>query len=322
MPIRYRTFRNSDPPHLVDIWRSQPPERALVQPMSVALFDQLVLAKQYFDPAGLTIAWDGDLPVGFSHAAFGPTADGSGVDTQLGVTHLVMTRPHYQRRGIGSELLTHSEEYLRRNGAELLYAGGIGPLNGFYLGMYGGSELGGVLDSSHAAQCLFRSAGYREIDRTLVLHRETGSFRPPVDRRLMQLRRNASIRTINDPAPASWWQAGAQGDFAQLRFELDLKQPALQAVATVTFWMMETISAAWGVHAAGLIELQTKPEFQRQGMAMFLLGEAFQQLRNYGVSLVETQTMVHNAPALGLYKKLGFNEVDQGAVFRKAETKN
>ena len=41
---------------LVDIWRSQPPERALMQPMSLAVFDQMVLAKQYFDPAGMAIA--------------------------------------------------------------------------------------------------------------------------------------------------------------------------------------------------------------------------------------------------------------------------
>ena len=40
MAIVYRTFRNTDPPHLVDIWRSQPPERALVQPMSVALLPE------------------------------------------------------------------------------------------------------------------------------------------------------------------------------------------------------------------------------------------------------------------------------------------
>lgn len=318
MPIVYRTFRNTDPPHLVDIWRSQPPERALVQPMSVALFDQLILAKQYFDPAGLTLAFDGDLPVGFSHAAFGPNAAGNDIDKMLGVTHLVMTRPHYQRRGIGSELLNRAEDYLRRSGAQVLYAGGIGHLNGFYLGMYGGSELGGVLDSSHAAQCLFRSAGYQEIDRVSVLHRETASFRPPVDRRLMALRRNSTIRLINDPPAESWWQAGAEGDFAQLRFELDLKQPAVSGAAVATFWMMDTISAAWGVQSAGLIRLETKPELQRQGMAMFLLGEAFQQLRNYGVSLVETQTMVHNAAALGLYKKLGFQQVDQGAVFRKS----
>ena len=318
MAIVYRTFRNTDPPQLVDIWRSQPPERALVQPMSVMLFDQLILAKQYFDPAGLIVAWDGDTAVGFAHAAFGPSDDGSQLATEMGVTHLVMTRPHYQRRGIGRELLSRAEEYLRSRGAGVLYAGGVGHLNGFYLGMYGGSEMPGVLDSSRAAQQFFLAAGYREIDQTLVLHRETATFRPPVDRRVMQLRRTAAVRAAMDPPATSWWDACTMGIFAQARFDVDLKQPATTSVARVSFWMMETMSAAWGCHAAGLVELSTNPEFRRQGLAMYVIGEAILELRNHNIALVETQTMVHNTAALELYKKLGFTEVDRGRVLRKA----
>ncbi|MBL9083378.1 MAG: GNAT family N-acetyltransferase [Planctomycetales bacterium] len=318
MSIVYRTFRNSDPPHLVDIWRSQPPERALAQPMTVDIFDQLILAKQYFDPHGFIVACDDNTPVGFAHAAFGPSDAGDAVSKTMGVTHLVMTKAHYQRRGIGRELLNRAEDYLRTQGAGVLYAGGVGHLNGFYLGMYGGSELPGVLESSRPAQQLFRSAGYHEIDRVVVLHRETSTFRPPVDRRLMQWRRNASLRLTNDPPPRTWWEACTTGDFAQVRFDVDVKSPAVESAAHLTFWMMETQSAAWGVQTAGLVDLATRPELQRQGLAMFLIGEAIMQLRNYGVSLVETQTMIHNTAALALYKKLGFTEVDHGSVFRKA----
>ncbi len=141
----------------------------------------------------------------------------------MGVTHLVMTRPHYQRRGIGRELLSRAEEYLRSRGAGVLYAGGVGHLNGFYLGMYGGSEMPGVLDSSPAAQQFFLAAGYREIDQTLVLHRETATFHPPVDRRVMQLRRTAAVRAAMDPPATSWWDACTMGIFAQARFDVDLK---------------------------------------------------------------------------------------------------
>lgn len=317
MEIRYRTFRNSDPPHLVDIWRSQPPERALMQPLTVPLLDHLILSKQYFDPAGLVLAFDGDLPVGFGHAAFGATDDGSQVDKSLGVTHLVMVRPHYQGHGIGRELLIRCEDYLRREGAGVLYAGGVGHLNGFYLGMYGGSELPGVLDSSHRAQQVFQRNGYREIDRVHVLHRETATFRPPVDRRLMPLRRTTALRIEHDPPSPNWWHASTYGCFGIERFVLELKQPAPVEAAVATFWLMETFSNSWGVHAAGLIDMQVRPELRRMGMATFLLGEAFHQLRNAGISLIETQTMVHNTAALGLYKKLGFTLVDQGAVYRK-----
>lgn len=317
MEIQYRTFRNSDPPHLVDVWRSQPPERALAQPASVDLFDELLFAKQYFDPQGITLAFDGELPVGFAHAAFGSNESGNGVDRTLGVTHLVMVRPHYQRRGIGRELLARSEAYLAGRGAAVLYAGGVGQLNGFYVGLYGGSELPGVLDSSPGAQQLFQTNGYREIDRTIVFQRDTTTFRPPIDRRLMAVRRNTNFRVEFDPPTANWWQASTYGCFTLVRYTLDLKQPAVPEAAVALAWFMEPFSTAWGVHAAGFVDVQVRPEFHRQGLAMFLIGEAMQHLRQEGISLIEVQTMSANSSAQGLYRKLGFHAIDQGAVYRK-----
>ncbi|MCE9556060.1 MAG: GNAT family N-acetyltransferase, partial [Planctomycetes bacterium] len=58
--ITYRPFRNSDPPHLARIWRRQPPLRGRAPAMSAARFDELVLAKPYFDPQGLIIAENDD----------------------------------------------------------------------------------------------------------------------------------------------------------------------------------------------------------------------------------------------------------------------
>ena len=161
MSIGYRPFRNADPSALAEIWRSQPPERGLVQPMSADLFEHMVLSKPYFENQGLIVAVEGQRPVGFVHAAFGPSDDGQRLSTQLGVTCLVMVRLDYQRKGIGAELLARGEAYLRGRGAHVLYAGSIQPLNGFYLGLYGGSELPGVLDSAPRAQYLFKSQGYR-----------------------------------------------------------------------------------------------------------------------------------------------------------------
>ncbi len=60
----FRPFRNSDPPLLADVWRSQPSQRGLMQPMSAALLEQLVLSKPVFEREGLIVAtpWFGDKP--------------------------------------------------------------------------------------------------------------------------------------------------------------------------------------------------------------------------------------------------------------------
>ena len=48
----------------------------------------------------------------------------------------------------------------------MIYAGGIRPLNGFYLGLYGGSELPGILASDPVLNDRPLRNGYREIDRS------------------------------------------------------------------------------------------------------------------------------------------------------------
>lgn len=314
--ISYRAFQNSDPPALADIWRSQPAEHGRLQPMTAALLEQFVFSKPYFDRQGLIVAVDDDRPVGFAHAAFGPSEDERSLSRQLGLTCLIMVHPEYQRRGIGAELLARSEAYLTERGAEVIYGGGIAPLNGFYLGLYGGSELPGVLDSDAGEQRLFCAHGYREIDRIHVLERELAGFRAPVDRQQMQVRRRSSVQSVFDPPPNTWWQACAWCGLERTRFELSLRDVG-RVVASAAFWSLEPLAGAWGVQAAGLIELEVAPEFRRQGIATFLLSDAFRQLQAQGVSLVQVQTMQRNAPALALYQKLGFQVVEQGAVFRK-----
>ena len=68
-----------------------------------------------------------------------------------------------------------------------------------------------------------------------------------------------------------------------------------------------------------MFDLHVSPEARRQGLATFLLGEAFNRLRSRGIVLVEAQTMRGNTPALAMYQKLGFQNVDSGYVFRKGE---
>jgi GNAT superfamily N-acetyltransferase len=314
--IEYRSFRNSDPPRLAEIWRSQPPERGLVQPVSADLLEQLVLAKPYFENAGMIVALDDGLPIGFAHAGFGPTADEQNVSTEMGTTCMLMVRSNYQRQGIGAELLIRSEQYLQSRGCKVMYAGCIRPLNGFYLGLYGGSEMPGVLDSNPKAQNLFRSQGYREIDRTVVVQRSLGGFRPTVDRRQMQIRRRTAIEMCEDPTPRTWWEACTYGGFERTRFRL-LSRPGDELLAEATFWNIEPLASSWGVHAVGLTDLEVCESQRRQGVAVFLLSEAFRHFQSQGMTLVEAQTMQHNTPALGLYKKLGFEQIDSGAVFRK-----
>jgi ribosomal protein S18 acetylase RimI-like enzyme len=318
--IRYRAFRNSDPPQLAEIWRARARERGVVQPMSAALFEQLVLSKPYFDSEGLIVALDEDSAVGFVHAAFGPTDDQAGICNQFGVTSMLMVRPDYRRLGIGHKLLAFSESYLRRHGATVLYGGGIYPLNPFYLGLYGGSELPGVLESDVSAQRLYRTSGYMEVDRCVVLHRELADFRPPVNRQQMQIRRTTTLREVHDPACNTWWEACTFGGFDRVRYDL-VSTETQNTIARATIWNMDFLAATWGVRAVGMVNLAVEPAMQHHGYGCYLVSEVIRRLQQEGIGIIEAQTMLReHSAALGLYRKLGFREIDRGIVFRKDES--
>jgi ribosomal protein S18 acetylase RimI-like enzyme len=312
----FRPFRNTDPPKLAEIWRDQPPLRGIAQPITAGFLEQFIFAKPYFDPQGLIVLLSDERPIGFVHAGFGPNDEQNAVATDVGTTYQLMLRADRRNDALADELLQRSEQYLRDRGAKVIYAGGIRPLNAFYLGLYGGSELPGVLAGDAVFNGACRRCGYREIDRVVALRLELARFRPPIARNLRQLRREMACLETQSPPVRSWWEACTTGAFERVRFSLQ-RPGSNDSAGDVWFWDIEPLSTWWGSHAAGMLDLDVPTTSRRKGLATYLLAEAFDRLRSRGVVLVEAQTMQQNEPALKLYEKLGFNRVDEGVVYRK-----
>lgn len=314
-----RPFRNSDPPHLADIWRSQPPQRGLLQPVTPPLLEMGVFSKMHFDREGLIVAERDGLPIGFAHAGFGPDDRGDRLDTTLGTTHVLMLRGGQPEGEVARDLLRASESYLRSKGAKVFYAGGIQPLNSFYLGLYGGSEIPGVLQSDKLLTQLCRENQYREIDRIRILQCDLVGFRQPVSHKLRAIKRCTEIVETIDPPARNWWEACVWSGLQRDQFQLRDKYRGIP-LATACFWDVQPLSTCWGMCTAGLCELYVEPEQRRRGCATYLVSEAIRILRRRGVATVEAQTTIHNEVAAAFYGKLGFTEIDQGVVFRRDST--
>jgi len=317
--LRFRPFRNTDPPQLAEIWRSQPPQRGILQPVTVPLLEHAVFSKMHFDRKGLIVATRDDVPVGFVHAGFGPDDAGTALDTSLGTTLMLMLRSGQEDPSLADDLLAASEEYLRGQGASVIYAGGIKPLNSFYLGLYGGSEIPGVLKSNTLLCEACARRGYSESAQVSILQCDLVRFRPSVSRKIRQLRRPTMMHETFDPAAANWWEACVWGTQVRDHFEL-IEKSSEQVIATTSFWDVQPLSACWGVSTAGMCDLYVDPQWRRRGCATYLLGEVFRLLKRRSVGTVEAQTMSTNEAALAFYEKLGFVEVDQGVVYRKDAT--
>jgi GNAT superfamily N-acetyltransferase len=313
--IEYRPFCNFDAPQIAEIWRLQGSSRGLMQPMSILVLERFVFSRPYFDPQGLIVAAEGDRIVGFAHAGFGPNEDQTSLATDLGVTCLVMLRPETDR-AVSAELLARSESYLRQRGAVRLLGGPCFPCSPFYYGLYGGSELSGILDSDAKLQAVFRDNGYRAFQRSYVMRRDLTQFRPTIDRQQMQIRRNNTLEIVADPPTTTWWEACLFEPLERTMCYLSPRRGG-PPPARAYFWNMETMMGAWGVRAIGIADLEVEAEHQRQGLARFLLGEAFRYLLQHGYTVAEVHVPEENEPALAVFKSLGFETADQAVSFEK-----
>ncbi len=317
--IHYRPFLNSDPPAIAEIWRSQAPSWALIQPMTPAVLDELVFSKPYYDRQGLILALEDDQPVGFAHAGFGPDPAYRRLEFSRGTTALLLVKPHPAHESIAQELLRHSEQYLRSQGATTLLGGATQELAPYYFGLYGGSLLPGVLAADTATVQLYRSAGYREREFCRILRRELAGFRPPVDRNLMQLRRQFQLQKELEALPTTWWHASLFGSTDVLRFTLVPKSGG-SPVVTASLWDIEPLASSWGVHAMGLLQLQVHDDTSTSTLVTFFLGELVRQLQDYSTTMVECQVAVDDSVLATVCRQLGFEEVDRGLLFDKEST--
>lgn len=313
--IEFRCFRNGDPPRLADTWRSADLGPSAMQPMTSVLLEAGVFSKPYFDREGLIVAVDtaADRIVGFAHAAFGPNADHSAIDTRVGTTLLVAVVQHPEAESIGAGLLRRCEEYLRRRGATTLFGGGSAEMRSFYLGLYGGSDLPGILDSSPAMQRVFRQAGYVEADRIAVLRRPLAGFRPPVNRQQVAIRRTTVLRAIDEPMRRTWWEAATTTGIALRRYEL--RAQGNELLGTASYWDMQPLAESWGVSAAGLLHVGVEGGRRREGLAHYLVAESMHDLAQEGVTLAETHVSEANVAAMRLFTKLGFTAGEHGTRF-------
>jgi GNAT superfamily N-acetyltransferase len=299
------------------VWNAACTGRGSVQLRHSSPLEHYVFAKPYFEPAGLIVAMDGATTVGFAHAGFGPNAERSGLSTDKGVTCLVGVIPSHRRRGIGSELLRRCEDYLRQRGTTELYAGGMAPMNPFYLGIYGGGNSPGFLLSDAAAEPFLARHGYRTHESCQVFHCKLNHSYNVVDARFSNMRNRFDIRAQARGRPTSWWQAAILGPLEMLEFSVEEKTTH-EVLGRVSVWEMEGFSHRWNESALGLVDAEVREDMRKQGLGKYLFSQALRYLRDQYFTLAELQIPERSEAGRKLCQSLGFKQVDTGRIYRKS----
>lgn len=314
--IHCRPFLNTDPPLLVRLWQRQKQLRGMAQGITVRTLEDLVFSLPWFDARGLWLGFrDGEL-CGLMHAGFAATPGGTDLDFASGVISQVRVASPDHDVDIAAELVRHGLAYVASLGARQCYGGSHFPWSPFYLGIYGGSRVPGVLSEDQSMLKALLAEGFQPAGEIGIFHRLLAGYRPLVDRRLMALRRQFDFVADVDPHPKSWWEACSLGSTYRIRFSL-VDKSSHEPVAWVTFWDMQPISGTWGARAMGLFDLTVADHLRRTGMATCLINEALRALAQEGVGLVEAQFTLTDSRATGCFSKLGFHQVDMGIQLRR-----
>jgi ribosomal protein S18 acetylase RimI-like enzyme len=313
--LHYRSFRNFDPPGLVEVWNQAFTQRGTIRLQHSSPLEHFVFAKPYFDAAGLMVALDDDKYVGFAHAGFGPDSSGKELATTTGVLCAIGVCPSHQRQGIGAELLRRCENYLVDRGAQAVYAGPMWPLNPFYFGLYGGSESPGFLATDAATEPFLSRHHYRPAQTCLALQRRLDGPVNIVDSRFPALRRQFEL-AIAAQRSSNWWRECVLGPVELLEFRLEDKATG-QAAARLAVWDMDGYWQRWNQPVFGIVDLEVREDLRRQGLAKFLLAQVLRKLQEQFFTLAEVQTMERNEAAVKLFQGLGFVQVDTGRTYRR-----
>src|SRR5439155_12738677 len=238
------------------------------------------------------------------------------IDCSEGTTCLLLVAPHENRPIIAAGLLAASENYLHGRGAKQLYAGSQFPLNPFYLGMYGSSDVAGVLASNIGWVSLLTNSGYQPKVRRALAGRTLSGFRPPVDRKQMQVRRKFKVAEPKYVVPENWWDACVWALHEWTQFNLVLAVGG-GPIISATFWDVELLGHNWGLQTVGLVKLEDTHEAREEGLTTYLLAEALRQFQTANYAQFEAQAAATDVSLRAIYQDLGLAEYDEGVLWAK-----
>jgi len=319
--IQYRPFRNSDPPALVEVWNDAGTGRGFFPIRLAGVLDRWIFSKPYFDRNSLTVAYDteaGNKIVGFSLAGFAPNEERTQLDPTGGIVCCTLVRPDYRRRGIGTELTRRAEQYLTQNGAQVIVYGSQRPFNPYLFGLYGGANSPGILASEPQAEVFLNKLGYRKAEAHIVYQRRLDIPLGVTDARFVALRRQYDIQMIRPTSSTSWWEECIWGILEPTEFRLVDKMSGIPAGRAV-HWELDGFSWKWNMPAAGLFDVEIRAHLRKQGLAKFLLASMLKLLQEQFYAVAELQVWADDPAGKGICQSLGFEEVDRGYRYRRAE---
>ena len=232
--IKISSFTNADPGFVKELWN----EKSKSDPSRYYRVDSDILEEQIFgnvlfDRNALLFAFDENHhPLGFIHASFLPNQDWDGPSKNFGVIFPPIVRPMLDNQEeIYRKLILAEEEYLKKNGVTLWFAGGCEKLPPFYIGLYGNGITLGLMEKDQILNDAFQKLGYQRHMRFRSFQLDSNEYIAPITVHSREASQNYVIRINQPPIARNWWEANLYRNFETFEWNVfsrsDSKAPPI-----------------------------------------------------------------------------------------------
>lgn len=325
MSFTIRPFVNADPPRLFGVLR-----RALsvAHIASVAEMQEGFFGLPYSDHNGMWVAVDDESQqvIGFALCGPAPRRDGGDLDVQRGIVRLVVIDPDVSEpQPLAVALIRRCEERLVANGATSILAGTSHSCIPFSMGLFGLLEEVPCPEENSPVHRAFLECGFRSDQEVHRFSRSLVGYRPKFTAKVVRQRNLLDLHFDDHPKPRHWWEACLMAYHQWLEVTvhrtdhaLGLAAPAIARVATCVSIPRSTKAFYSTPRRAGIINVQVDPEFQRQGVATYLLGETLRFLSNEcQVKSVEAYVASEFESLIALLEHEGWNRLPPQSLLVK-----
>lgn len=314
MSLDIRTFRNTDASALCAVYASHYQAASLPGTLSPLSLELCVLSKPFFSPAQLLVAEQDEQVVGFLLIGFEPEIDLlAASSTHACISALCVTNVANEDE-IAGRLLASAWQFANQIGVAQLRFSPPPPASPFMAGIAPGDGMIGAPDVDIRQNRWLQANNWEAGERVVCWEIDLGQFHPPMDRMQIQIRRMAHVDRLLDEPTMPWFIANMLGHAEQVGFQLTARETRTVA-ADVVLWTVGDELIPQSEMVARLWPLDPEGSSKNEDHYVFLLSEAFRQLREDRVDVVRTVSSHQDAVMAHLLQRVGFRPHLNGTVF-------
>ena len=314
MPLDIRSYHNTDTQALCRVFNAHYQAAGLPCVLTPLSLELCVLAKPYFSPEQLLIAEvDGEV-IGFTLVGFEAATDLRALDQSRGVISALCLMPHAADDRAAPELIAAAMRQVAQSGATHMRFCPPPPASPYMAGLAPGDAMIGSPNSDLRQQKWLTYAGWTAGDTIVYWDLDLAQFHPPMDRMQIQIRRMAHVDRLLDEPLLPWYLASMLGHAEQIGFQLTVRDTR-RVTADIVLWTIGQELIPQPDVVARLWPLEADDCQRSQDQIVFLLAEAFRQLREDRVDGLRTVSNAREVDVTRLLERMGFQALEYGTVF-------